>query len=246
MKKTSIMQTTNYFDSHTPLYHAERYKYILSFVQKTSSSDSTFIDLGCGGGNIISCFKEKTMITNFTGVDTSVKLLEKARFKTSATIYEASVIDPDLHIFLKQHYDYAMIGQVLHHLVSSSRDSSKRNARRTLINAWRILKPGGFLLVCEPVYSPAIAGDLIFWVKKVVTSFTSRRIELGGDRYHNLGAPVVSFLTDIELFRMINGLPSSQIISWIPEVKPLSLIKRIACINKCQIISCIVKKGIVQ
>lgn len=243
VRKPWDKRTQEYFDSYTPEYHSERYQHLLSFVQRTSSSQSSFMDLGCGGGNVISCFKKKTKITRFAGVDISTKLIERAKKATGSQIFKASVSDDNLHLAVDQRYDYVMLGQVLHHLVGKTRNKSKGNARRTLLNAWSLLNPGGFLLVCEPIYSPSVAGDLIFWIKKGITCFTAGRLELGGDKYHNLGAPVVSFLTDRELYKMIDGLPFAKILSWYSEPKPLSFIKRLACIRSCQMLSCIVEKG---
>ena len=72
------------------------------------------------------------------------------------------------------------------------------------------VREGGHLIVVEPTFSPAPALGLVFWVKKVVTTVTRRRIGVFG-RWNNIGAPVVSYLTKDELVALLAAVGGCRV-----------------------------------
>ncbi len=74
------------------------------------------------------------------------------------------------------------------------------------------MRPGGALFVLEPVFYPALTMSLVFYVKRAVTTITTRRVQLF-DRWNNLGAPVVSYYTNEELRRMTEADPRSELLA---------------------------------
>lgn len=234
-------QTKEFFDSHLPEYPTNWFRFLLSFVQKTSSSTSTLIDLACGAGNILAFFRKNTNIARCVGVDISTVLLEKARLDLGLEVYELSILDENLPGIVGSNYDYAMLGQVLHHLVGSTRNQSKANAGKAVLNAFRLLRPGGYLLIHEPTLYPSISGDLIFWVKRLTTKVFPKRINLF-KKFHNIGVPVVSYLTAKELKRMVQDIPNFRIVDWVAEVYSVSWVMRLGLIGACVRISCVAQK----
>ncbi|MBN2379566.1 class I SAM-dependent methyltransferase [candidate division WOR-3 bacterium] len=236
-KKTKV-----FFDSQTPEYPTEWFNYLLGFVQRTSTKKSTLIDIGCGSGNVLLVFREKTKIKRCVGVDVSTQLIKKARNDYKLEAYEGSVFDHNLCDVVGSNYDYVILGQILHHLVGKTRNQSKGNARKALLSAMRLLQSGGYLLIYEPTYYPSLPCDIIFWIKRFVTSFSMRRIDILR-KFHNIGAPVVSFLTHKELKVMIQHIPDCRIKEWISEPWHVTWIKRLGLIGSEKRISCVVQKG---
>jgi hypothetical protein len=56
--------------------------------------------------------------------------------------------------------------------------------------------------VYEPGISPAWTGFLLFYAKRLVTRFISRRVQLF-DKWNNIGAPVISYLTSGQLTKLV-------------------------------------------
>ena len=234
-------QTKKFFDSYMPEYPTEWFRFLLPFVQRTSSSRSSFVDLGCGTGNVLDFFRRNTNVGRCVGVDISPILLKKAKEDLGLEACEASILDENLPSIVGSNYDYAMLGQVLHHLVGKTRNRSKAKARRAIVNAFRLLRKDGYLLIYEPTFYPSISGDLIFWVKRIVTKFFSQRINLF-KKFHNIGVPVVSYLSPKKLKRMLQNIPNCRIVEWIAEKHSVSWLMRLGLIGSSVRISCVAQK----
>ena len=234
-------KTREFFDSYLPEYPMEWFDRLLDFVKKTSSPDSSVVDLACGAGNILYYFREKTKIKRCVGIDIATELVDIARKKYGIEAIEASIFDEKLYQIVGSDFDYAMLGQVLHHLVGNTRNQSKANARMAIIQALRLIRPNGYLLIHEPTYDPSISGDLIFGVKRILTRFFSVRVNVL-KKYHNIGAPLVSFLTPRELKKIIEGIPNCRVVGWWPEVWEVSWLMRFGLILHYIRLSCVVQK----
>ncbi|VAW66211.1 hypothetical protein MNBD_GAMMA08-2669, partial [hydrothermal vent metagenome] len=128
-------------------------------------------------------------------------------------------------------FDFVVVGAVLHHLIDSSRDKSRELAIQALINAVAILKPGGHLVLLEPIFSPRITMDIVFYVKKFVSKFTSGRIGLFG-YWNNIGEPVVSYYDRRQLLNFMTHLPDTELVYEHYSPHKIALIMRIAGIYK--------------
>ncbi|MCH7776950.1 MAG: hypothetical protein IH878_10485 [Gemmatimonadetes bacterium] len=118
------------------------------------------------------------------------------------------------------------MGAVLHHLIGRTRWSSAAYARQCLANCMTLLKPGGHLLLFEPTIGPRFAMASAFWIKKVVTRLTDRRIDLAGC-WINIGQPVVSYYTEKQLMQFIDGLRDTTVVgSTVVDESRFAIIRR--------------------
>jgi hypothetical protein len=67
-------------------------------------------------------------------------------------------------------------------------------------------------LIFEPTHGPAPLMTAVFYLKKLVGSLFSRRVEIFR-RWANLGQPVVSYYTAGQLDEMIADLANARVIS---------------------------------
>jgi len=104
------------------------------------------LDIGCGTGHMIR--RAGPLATRITGVDHSPGMLASARRMADAHgLGRAQFVQGDLEAFLAEHPDHAdlvtAVG-VLHHLGEDGID-------RVLAAIHRSLRPGGWVLLAEPV-----------------------------------------------------------------------------------------------
>jgi SAM-dependent methyltransferase len=196
--------TVDYFDEHLIDYGEARLGYAAQAIDERKKGGDSVVDLGCGTGNTLAFVREVTGLTDLVGIDVSERCLEKTRERVGCETVHGSILDRDVAASFAGRFDFAIVAAVLHHLIGRSRKESKRLAGDAVKNALTMLKPGGHLVVVEPIFYPPLAMDALFYVKKTVTRLTSKRVKLG--RYdNNLGPPVVSYMTNEELFEMIEA-----------------------------------------
>jgi SAM-dependent methyltransferase len=191
-------QTRDYFDKFTPHFNPKRFQFALDFLNANADPSQKLIDIGCGDGATLAMIRDATPLTDLTGLDVSSGYLEKARASLGCHTVHGSVIDEELVKSLEGRFDYAVMGAVLHHIIEPTRSASRHAADTAVRNAFRLLKPGGRLILFEPTFRPRWAMFLVFWAKKLIGSVTSERLHLG-PAWANLGQPVVSYYTDAEV-----------------------------------------------
>ena len=231
MEEHVDQKTTDYFDENTPEYSIERYLPFLDMVKKLSIDGASIADIGCGTGNILKLISENTGINDLTGIDISDNYLKKANENTGCTTFNASILESDFSDVVSKRFDFVVVGAVLHHLIDSSRGKSRALAIRALQNAMAILKPGGHLVLLEPIFSPQISMDLVFYIKKLVSRFSSDRIGLFG-YWNNIGEPVVSYYDRKQLVDFMTHLPGSELVYEYYNPHKIALIMRLAGIYK--------------
>lgn len=99
---------------------------------------SHVLDCGCGTGIFAASFPS----TNYTGIDISPKYIDRARKCNPNHRFE--VMDATSLEFAGETFDAAMISGVIHHLPVVE-------SQRMLAEVYRVLKPGGKLLLWEDV-----------------------------------------------------------------------------------------------
>lgn len=208
MKDTA---TERYFDEYIPEYHAVRFRRIVDVINSRCQPGASLVDVGCGTGNILHYIKENTSVDKFSGIDVSKNCLTRVNERMICETMLGSVLDGALVESLEGKYDFAIMGALLHHLVGKNRKQSRNYARQSLSNAISLLKRGGCLFISEPVFSPSSAMSTLFYIKKFVTRFTSKRVGLFS-KWANLGMPVVSFYTWKELLELSLDIPQTNII----------------------------------
>ena len=223
--------TEAYFDTRTPEYDPARFAPAAEWIRRLGGANSSLLDVGCGNGNVLEYLKEATGLRRLAGVDVSPRCLDEARTRAGCETHLGSILDPDLVRRLEGGFDFVVLGAVLHHLVGSTRRASRARARLALSNAVSLVRPGGHLLVIEPVFYPPWMMDVVFHVKKAAVTLTSRRLELFG-RWNNLGAPVVSYYTNEEIEGMVAGDPRAEVLerrsvpAFLPFLQRAAFIRR--------------------
>jgi SAM-dependent methyltransferase len=190
-----------YFDELRPVYSTARLEAAAAWIAEHVGSQASLVDLGCGSGNALEYLQRRTGIRDVVGVDASPAMLGLAAERLGCPTYRASLLQPDLAEQIGRRFDVALMTAVLHHLVGRSRRASRRLAGRAMTNAFRLVRQGGYLVVVEPVFYPRVAMTAVFHLKRAVSSVFPRRVEIFG-RWNNIGAPVVSYLTNEELSAM--------------------------------------------
>lgn len=137
------------FDFLTPLYDpvvalTTREKLFKSELVKQIALQPSqrVLDLGCGTGTLTVALKESRPEAEVFGLDGDAKILEIARLKAEKASAE---IEFETGLSYKMPYENAYFERVVsslffHHL-------TPENKRKTLAEIFRVLKPGGILLV---------------------------------------------------------------------------------------------------
>ena len=224
-------ETEAYFDTWTPEYDAGRFAVTAEWIRRLRSEDSTLVDIGCGSGNVLAYLREATGVHRLTGIDVSPRYLEQARDRVGCRTHLGSILDAEVVERLAGRFDFAVLGAVLHHLVGRTRRASRERARVALVHAVSLLRPGGHVVVHEPVFYPPWTMDLVFYAKKAAATVTSRRFEIL-DQWNNLGAPVVSYYTNEDLREMATGDPRAELLELRSAPAYLSSLQRAAFIRR--------------
>jgi 2-polyprenyl-3-methyl-5-hydroxy-6-metoxy-1,4-benzoquinol methylase len=213
--------TVEYFEQHAHDYSAGRLRPAVAFVKEHAAPDASLIDIGCGSGNVLAHIARTTRIHNLVGLDVSERCVELTRQKVAAEVYRASVLDQATVDHFGDRFDFAVLAAVLHHVIGATRRRSYRAASRAVSNALQLVKPGGYLIVMEPTFTPKAPVFALFWVKTVMAKVFRRRLPVG-DYWNNIGAPVVSYYSGDQVLAMLRTRPDTEIIQVDEEPQPLS------------------------
>lgn len=220
-EKTSVppksdADTVAYFDDLVPEYDAGRLERAAEFINAHGGPESSLVDIGCGAGNTLAYLDERTRVGQFAAIDVSANCLEKTRERVECEIFQGSAVDPEFAATLAGRFDFAIVAAVLHHLVGNTRSQSRQNAIDGVRNALTMLKPGGHLIIHEPVFGPKPLMGAVFWAKRGLSKVAgNRRVPVLG-YWGNLGAPVVSYYNPPELERMVERDAGGRIVErWV-------------------------------
>jgi SAM-dependent methyltransferase len=194
--------TMDYFDSHVPEYSVGRLKHVVEAINRYGSTRASLIDVGCGTGNTLEFLRDVTDVKDVCGLDVSEKCLQKARARVGCDTYCGSIFDPGFVGSIDRRFDFAVVAAVLHHLIGRTRAECRELVGQAVENTFSLLRPGGHLVVLEPVFYPSRAMDAVFYTKKAVSRVVAGRVSLGG-YWNNIGAPVVSYYTNEELAELL-------------------------------------------
>jgi SAM-dependent methyltransferase len=204
-------KTKAYFDARRPQYGLDRIKFAVEEINKLHLEGSSILDIGCGTGNLLAFIKENTAIRDLHGVDISKNCLAEAKKNTNCKTILGSIADKGLTKTMHQKFDFVLMAAVLHHLIAGSRRLSRQCAMSAIENAMKLVKKGRYLILVEPTFHPAFSGDILFYIKKIVSTIWSKRLNiLHSD--NNIGLPVVSYYTNKQLFEMVDRLENCRIV----------------------------------
>ena len=141
----------------------ERLADTAQFISEHSNSDASLIDVGSGTGNTLVYLSETCGITDLAAIDVSSECLRVLEKRLDSQVHHGSILDREFVQSIESKFDFAVIAAVLHHLIGRSRGQSRQYAELAVANAKRLLKPGGYLIIHEPVFSPPISMSGVFY-----------------------------------------------------------------------------------
>lgn len=224
--------TVDYFDTQQLDYWVERFEFAAEAIRRLASPDCSLVDVGCGTGNTLEYLRRETGIERVCGMDVSPNCLEHVRARLNCETIHGSVLDAACLGPLEGRFDFAVLAAVLHHLVGRSRTASRAQATQAVANTLRLVKPGGHLIIIEPVFYPAFMMDVVFYVKRLVTTLVPGRIELFGQEANNIGAPVVSYYTTEVVQEMVHAADGAELLETHCLPRPLGRLYRLALIRR--------------
>jgi ubiquinone/menaquinone biosynthesis C-methylase UbiE len=147
----SVASNSAYFLEHLKEYHdavasIDTYRTLHDFVSERVAGVEELLDIGNGG---VFAY-ETSSVGAITAIDLFFEdlpqdLIDKY-FPKNATARRGSALalpEPD------GKFDMVLMAMLLHHLTGSDWRSSWRNCCQAMGEAWRVLKPGGRLLIVE-------------------------------------------------------------------------------------------------
>jgi SAM-dependent methyltransferase len=160
------------------------------------------LDLGCGTAVVTLALARRGF--EVVGVDHSPEMLELGRRKLAAAGLEATLETGDVRAlrFDDGEFDCVTIQGLLHHL---------EELEPCLREAVRVLRPGGFLYVSEPIRDQTPVKRLLLAVWRL------RRREPAGHAVESVEEPLAA----AELRRALDGLGVSYELEFLTHVPPL-------------------------
>jgi SAM-dependent methyltransferase len=204
-----------YFDAHLHEYSSKRIKGVAREIERLlgNASAISICDVGSGTGSNLQKLKDQLTTSRCVAFDISEKSLARIseRYPGIET-RQLSILDETEIKNYAEIFDVVVLAAVLHHLVGATPKSSSIHAQEGLQNALSLVKPGGLLVVLEPVFSPPIAMRVLFYIKKLLTSISNKRIAIAG-YWNNIGAPLVMMYSESEVRLMISTLKPATLVS---------------------------------
>jgi len=202
--------TVDYFDRHCHEYGRNRIRGVAKILRPLVEPEARLVDVGAGTGGNLARLSKALGITDITALDASAESLSRVRERLpDARTERVSILEPSQVASLQGRFDVVLMAAVLHHLVGPTRAASREFAREGLRQAASLARPGGLVVILEPVFTPrgSVARGLapssaLFWIKRAVTTVTSERVPVLG-YWNNIGAPVVSFYSHLEVSSMV-------------------------------------------
>ncbi|MGC8691082.1 MAG: class I SAM-dependent methyltransferase [Caldisericum sp.] len=209
-------------------FSVERYTEVVEFL-KTLSVDASILEVGCGTGNILEFIREETGIKSVYGLDIDTEALEIAKNK-ELNVYNCSIVD-DCDEKIAQKFDVVIVGAVLHHLVTKTRGGSMKLSKKALAKSICLLKADGYLIIVEPTFEPFWVFTIIFYIKRLISLFTSKRVVIF-DYWNNIGPPVVSYYSNSKLVNMVESFVNLCIQKAAFKRKPLGTLPRLLFLRR--------------
>lgn len=222
-------QTVQYFDNYVPDYSDKQSKHvdavIENFIRPFAGQNSSLVEIGGGTGSLLRLLLDKTDLKDLCAIDVSKNSLRICKQRSGCETYVGSICDAEFVRQLPRQFDFATVSFLLHHLIGKSRSQSLIFARQAIENSLKLVRPGGYLIVFEPLFGPESAMTRVFYAKKFTTRFISKRLPLFG-RANNLGEPVVSYLTEEQMLAILESNADCELCAaYADEAQPTRLMQ---------------------
>src|ERR1700730_13643139 len=139
--------TVEYFDSLVPEYGTDRLAVVARFSNAHQIPDASLIDVGAGTGNTLKFIENETGIGRLAAFDVSRRCLDQVKEHLDCELLQGSILDTEFIEKIGPRFDFVVVAAVLHHLIGRSRRQSHEYAALAVVNAKRLLKPGGYLII---------------------------------------------------------------------------------------------------
>jgi ubiquinone/menaquinone biosynthesis C-methylase UbiE len=120
----------------------------------------------------------------------------------------ASVLDSRLP---DARFDVVMMRFVLHHLIGRTWAQARANQALALREMFRLVKPGGLVLIQEQVVQPALACRLVYWLSRLASV-----LRLRIDSFEVSPNTVIAYMTRDQFVALCEGLAPTS--SWLANV----------------------------
>ena len=120
----------------------------------------------------------------------------------------ASILDSGLP---DARFDVVMMRFVLHHLIGKTWAQARANQAQALREMYRLVKPGGLVLIQEQVVQPALACRLVYWLSRLASA-----LKLQIDSFEVSPNTVIVYMTRDQFVTLCEGIAPAS--SWLTNV----------------------------
>lgn len=172
---------------------------LLRFMEREGTpSHLQVLEVGCAAGAFLQHLRENPGdVRRVVGLDPDIEALAHAR--TEAVVGGSAYCLP----FSDDSFDRIVMVSVLHHLTGSTLSECQRNWSRVLVEAGRVCRPGGYVLVREGL---AVRSRSLQEIIYHVTT-TLARLRIGVGLLHIEAGEVLAFLTPNDMLCLADIAP---------------------------------------
>jgi len=184
MKKNLYHQeleiVTRQFEDQVELYshnNTDAQSEIVSFLKKKlktfqkNTSPLKICEFGGGGGDLLATIERSTQRKLELYNSELVQEYKKHQAHKHIHFLNKSLLDSKMK---DNTFDIVMVRNVIHHLVNTSLQETRKNQQHAICELVRITKPGGLILIDEQVNNSSLACTLFFRLSWVATKLKIR------------------------------------------------------------------------
>jgi ubiquinone/menaquinone biosynthesis C-methylase UbiE len=172
------MDTEEEAQSYEAMDHAEANESVTSRFLELGGGDGLTLDIGTGPGDIPILLAERKPAGRYVAVDAAAEMLKLAKAKVSDSGLTARIVlhqvDAKQLPYPTHSFDAVFSNTILHHIPTPI---------DLLREAWRVLRPGGVLLIRD-LYRPPTEADAWALVDKHAAGATETQRRLLFDSLH--------------------------------------------------------------
>lgn len=176
---------------------------ILKFIACHVSNEDIVVEVGGGSGAFLDLILENTDIKKAYNVELIFKAY-RDQVNENITLIGGNILDLP---FKNSSLNYLVAKNVLHHLVSKTRQKSKANARRAVEELIRVTKVGGYIIMLEEYNRYRLFSFLIFYL----TLFFSR-FSVGFEFFGLSKNVIISLLSPYEIKNLFSSSSNTDIV----------------------------------